>query len=323
MGWGNATGNTYGLHSIDSYAEAKAKYDGTKQIRGSDNIRPLGDRKYGHVAGITAGELTTDTSDSPLITLPLTPAYYAAKLYKTECVKWMKPVKGVERIEVSVGKWPSPTTAQFVNHSLPYPLHAQLSRHVIRINGWAVPEKGEESLVLEQTGEGGTWQAVNAQPEYTHNINRTKANAVRGRYKDFRNWLKGTLSLKEESFTAEEIKPCSAAASRFKKDHPYSQLVGCESAVAARFLSLISTPDDVADKYDRYMLAAVWVAWRHGRTRGRHDGNTGQWTYDYHLKMPAFDKVLLALHAEEVLVKSEVPRGTVKHDEYAAWVRED
>jgi len=71
------------------------------------------------------------------------------------------------------------------------------------------------------------------------------------------------------------------------------------------------------------MLAAVWVAGRHGNSTGRHNGNTGQWTYDYHLKMPAFDKVLLSLHAEEVLVKSELPRGTVKKDAYATWLREE
>jgi hypothetical protein len=306
MGWGNGTGNTFALRSINSYAEAKAKYDGTKQIRGSANIRPLGSRKYGHTAGIVC-ELTVDTS----------PNYYAAKLYQTECIKWWKPINGVERIEVSVANWPTPTTTQFVNYSLPHALHAQLSRHVIRINGWAVPRG--ESLVLENTGENGTWQAVNVQPEYTHNINRTKANAVRGRYKNFRNWLKGTLSLKNETFTEGEVQQCSDGEGQRHHNERYSSLIQCESAVATMFLDLISTPDDVDDKYDRYMLAAVWVAWRHGRSRGH--AVTGRWAYNYHMNMSEFDKVLLALHAEEVLVKSELPRGTVKHDYYSAWLR--
>jgi len=312
MGWGIGRGNTYGLHSIDSYAEAQKKYDETKQIRGSANIRPLGNRRHGHAAGITAGEMTTDTSNSPLITLPLTPAYYAAKLYHTECVKWVKPVNGVERIEVSVSNWPTPTTAQFINRVLPHPLTAELTRRVIRINGWVVPR--DKALIIELNPDN-TWQAVNAQPEHIHNINRRAANAVRGRYKDFRNWLKGTLSLKEGRFTEEAVELVT--------QEKLPELIGCTAEVAARFLSLISTPDDAADKYDRYMLAAVWVAGRHGNSTGRHNGNTGQWTYDYHLKMPAFDKVLLSLHAEEVLVKSELPRGTVKKDAYATWLREE
>jgi len=320
MGWGNSYGgNTYGLPSIDSYAQAQARYDKTKQIRGSANVRPIGKRTYGHTAQITAGALTPDTSNSPLITLPLTPAYYAAKLYRTECVKWMKPVNGVERFELSISSWPTPTTAQFINRVLPHPLTAELLRSVIRVNGWVIPRNSP--LILELNPDNNTWHALNAQTETTHNINRTAANAVRGRYKDFRNWLKGTLSLKEGRFTEEESKVCSAAPNEFKKDHPYSKLMGCKAETATKFLGLISTPDDAADKYDRYMLAAVWLAWRHGHRR--HNTDTASWSYDFHFNMPAFDKILLALHAEEVLVESELPRGTVKRDAYATWLREE
>jgi hypothetical protein len=86
MGWGNNNGGAMSaLPSFSTYAEAKRHYDNTKEIRGSNNIRPLGLRRAGHSMRIVSSQTTTQK-------------YIAAKLYQTECVRWMEPVEGGEQV---------------------------------------------------------------------------------------------------------------------------------------------------------------------------------------------------------------------------------
>lgn len=87
MGWGNSGRSSalYALPSFDTYAEAKKLYANTKEIRGSNNIRPLGLRRVGHSMSIVSSQATPQK-------------YIAAKLYQTECVRWMEPDEGGEQV---------------------------------------------------------------------------------------------------------------------------------------------------------------------------------------------------------------------------------
>ena len=284
--WGNAGYNTYGLHPNESYAEAQHTYNNTKPIRGSANVRPLGKRKYGHTAGITAAS-----------TEMLNPDYYAAKLYNTEVIKWLRPDDGIERMEITTGGWPTPTTAMFLNCATPYTMRAGLSRHVIRIDGWPIPRGG--ALKLEKRD--GQWQATNADLESVHKINRTKANEVRRRFKDFRNWLHGMLALREGMFDDEKV-------------------MVKNPRTASTILAYMTAPETDPDKYIKYTEALMWTVQNHGSTKGVGSYSGGTHRYVKFLTERQFDLMLMKLHAEEILVEEKLPRGTVKRDQYAGWL---
>lgn len=284
--WGNAGYNTYGLHPNESYAEAQHTYNNTKPIRGSANVRPLGKRKYGHQAGITAAKSSDQNPD-----------YYAAKLYNTEVIKWLRPDDGIERMEISTGGWPTPTTAMFLNCATPYNMRAGLSRHVIRIDGWPIPRGG--ALKLEKRD--GQWQATNAELESVHKINRTKANEVRRRFKDFKNWLHGMLALRENMFDDEKVMVKNLRT-------------------AASILEYMTAHDDDPAKYFKYTEALMWTVQNHGSTKGVGSYSGGTHRYVKFLTERQFDLMLMKLHAEEILVEEKLPRGTVKRDQYAGWL---
>ena len=296
MGWNHGSA-THGLHAVNTYADAQIKYDTTKEIRGSANVRPLGDRRYGHTANIV--------SSSPADT---NPDYYAAKLYNTDCIKWLRPDDGIERVIVSVGKWPTKTTCMFLDKTMPYTLGAVLSRFIIRVNGWPVPREGLLTLEFRED----KWQAADAQVEVVHKINRTKANEVRKRFKDFKNWLHGMLSLREGTF--EEVDPRMPIFN-----------VTATALDPATVIAFMSAPDSDPEKYDKYNKVMMWGARNYGNTRYVKTGGTGgtfpgPYKYTRFFTMKQFDLMLLKLHAEEVLVVEELPYGVVKADAYAKWL---
>jgi hypothetical protein len=293
MGWNNGSA-THGLKAIDTYADAQIKYNTTKEIRGSANVRPLGDRRYGHTANIV--------SSSPEDT---NPDYYAAKLYNTECIKWLRPDDGIERVIVSVDKWPTKTTCMFLDRTMPYKLGAVLSRFTVRVNGWPVPRQG--SLTLEFRED--KWQATDAQVEIVHKINRTKANEVRRTFKDFRNWLHGMLSLREGKF--EEIDPRMPIFS-----------VTATALDLTTVIAFMLAPDSDPEKYVKYDKVMMWGVLNYGNTKYINNGGMlgGGYKYTRFFTMKQFDLMLMKLHAKDVLIVEELPYGVVKTDAYAKWL---
>lgn len=310
MAWSNGGWNRHELPMLRDYEAAKQKYESTKPIRGrSDDTRPLGKRRT------TWMQITKGMEDGV--------EYYAAKLYNTECVKWY--ANG--NMEISVGGWATYTTRDFIAFVLPSSFKVALVRSEIRISGYRVPK--EKGLLLTTTPEHADsadiinnatlsathYRVQDPEQEYTYSINRAKKKEVFNRFKDFRDWLKGYLSLKEgfihhsESLTYEQLK--EAPFQHLMHRYPWSpELVSGVKQCRLQLIEWMQNKEGEID-YDKYIKAAAAIA----AAIGRWDINGKS------VEIKNFDKLLFKLHAPEILNVEAVPQGTTpKKNAYTAWV---
>lgn len=151
--------NTRGIRQIDSYEEAKYRYDNIKPIRGNPNdIRPLGDRNKQHMR-IVKGSCGD---------------YYAAVLYRTECVQWHSD----GRIVVNQGGWATDSTAAFVHAVSPFGCY-KMSGHL-----WVVPHSNYPYVPLTHTPQvfkniESKWCPENPPKPYVLTVNRKEAARIR------------------------------------------------------------------------------------------------------------------------------------------------
>ena len=160
----------------------------------------------------------------------------------------------------------------------------------------------------------GVWAVkdVETYREYTHKLNIPATNALKKQHKAFKDWFRGMLSLTEGKFDMEEALTALLLTST---SHPPNLIGNKDPYVKAQFMDLINAADSNPDKYVKWMRAAQWMALTMGtRLWGPNAGKMmlkGE---------KVFDTVLLALHADVVLVKTPLPLGKVKKDTYARWV---
>ena len=316
MGWGygNRGGKSDAILSLphfSTYAEAKKRYDNTKQIRGSDDVRPLGRRKEGHSFRIVEG---TDQ------VLPTPCPYVAAKMYSTECVRWIKPetTAGAEApqvITIATGGWHSPSTAAFIDQVLPSGLRAAREGGKVRVNGLIV--SNDHSMQWSRSnGEGWVLKDEVTYQEYTHKLNMPVANALKKQHKAFRNWLKGVISLKEYKFNRTEALAALGLPPHRSIDVP--NLIGNKDPeVKQRLMDLLNAADSDPEKYAKWMTVAGWIALVMGHTPWA--ATESERVVIMNHGVSSFDKVLLALHADAVLVRTPLPLGKVRKDTYARW----
>ena len=285
MSWAKVGCNTHKLPSIDSYAEVKARYEKTKPIRGRvEDVRPLGKRSSTHMQIKKIGD------------------NYALVLYNSNCVMWYPHVvdnltgKIEERVGVSVGNYyPTVSTADFLDNVLPLGLRASMQNNVMRVQGCPVPQhtsEQEDWLHFTNINNSG-WVAQNRTSEYVHRISRKAANDVRKRCAAFTDWAKGYLSLRESRIPNEEVAHIKYMS---KED------------VKETFKTAV-----YSDDYEQYVDAVLRLASREGRK-------------NYHsqtLTITVEDVMhwVLRVHADEVLVREELPHGVVKRDTYAKWLK--
>ena len=172
---------------ISTYMEALNKFDNTKPIKGrSDDPRPLGDRRNVDTYSIRKNIWTNAIE---------------LVLYRTPVIKFTVE----DEVIINIDNWPSASTCQFISRILP-----SVSAH--RVRGEVVlsfrdgskaklPARGE--LALVQTG-NGAWLPKVKQTMFDYRINRRGANNVRGRVSQFRDYLKGVVKLKTETFVLHE-----------------------------------------------------------------------------------------------------------------------
>ena len=310
MTWGHGNYNCHKLPKIYSYAQAEKLYNGTEPVRGSNNLRPLGKRRTTHMEIVKDVERDADGG--------VVANYYGARLYNTDCVKFMEPQEdGVEVIKVRTDTYETPTTAAFIRYVLPLG-GVELKLGSIRIQGHKIPKNGE--LTITTTKDEGWDKAVieGGEREYVHKINRKAANAVRKRYKPLLDWVRGTLSLKEGMFSEEELNDIGQQkflGGKFLGGLFRANFYATNAAYQQRrehFMNLIDAADDDPHKYDKYVVALHTVAHEFG-------------SFDYihrmkRLSVKGFEEALLRVHANEVLDRRELALGEVKRDPYKSWV---
>ena len=220
--------------------------------------------------------------------------------------------------------------------------------------------KGKDTLTL-RLDKSGNWSCVaGAKPQFAWHLNRQKAGEVRARYKEFSTYFKGMVSLRTEeihmqyynnslsgirvsiaelqnAFSVEKSDSTEPNSNndpdhiighmRWMHDQPQrhfnygSQRAGEYNEGMAQFLELIKSdqPEDV--KHLNFYKGALAVLMSGDRIyqRGQDDN-----TYITKAKpiVKALDTVLLKAHAEEVLVRKELPIGSVSKGAYDRWLPE-
>lgn len=167
------------IQRIRNYADAHALYEKTKPIRGSDNVRPIGARRDAHRYNIVKGI-----------------GVYKAFLYNTPVVEFRE---GGETIIKTHG-YNSALTMDFIAQVLGISAFRTRGQCVFTISGVKYVTSGYDGeLVLRNSGY--SYEVV-AQQEHKHYVvSRAGANTVRRRYSEFRQYLKGFLSLRTQTFT--------------------------------------------------------------------------------------------------------------------------
>ena len=152
--------STDGLHRIHSYPAAKQHYESITPIRGS-TIRPIGKRNKKHMQIVESNH-------------PINGHYYAAVLYRTECVRWYENGK----IQVRCEGWVSQSTAKFIDAVSPFYAHIQHNHLWVNDNAMNVTRDGLWFERSAADGVGG-WQCLNPPKYYINTPNKETTKRIR------------------------------------------------------------------------------------------------------------------------------------------------
>jgi hypothetical protein len=289
------------LPPLENYEQAKKKYESITPIRGSNNVRPLGDRRYGHTRYITEGNGGE---------------YYAACLYRTECVRYYRPeVKdGVttERIEVRHGRWDTVSTAAFLDRVLPSGLRAEKTNNAVRINGYAIGvDKHENGLLVLESINGAKWEIKNFAQEVIHKINRKRKAQVLKRHAPFLQWAKAYLSLMEDKISEQDLVAARGEVATLIKAERYARM--------RQTASLMLANEHDSDQFAKYQLAVALIAQKEGSLVWRGGVATDRTRVLYHNQLAEF---ICKLYARELLDEVKLEPGEIKADKYKSWLRD-
>ena len=320
-----------------TYALAKNLFDSIKPIRGrSPEIRPLGNRR---------------DADSYWVRMKGEDVEFV--LYKSAVITY-KPDGGVV---LTPDTYSTVSTHQFFDRVLGVDARASRQNSVIGLlnkkgevmNRYTV--RGKDTLTL-RLDKSGNWQCVEgAKPQFAWHLNRQEATNVRLRYKEFITYFKGMVSLRTEeiempyysttyqgirvslheiqqAFESELSEPDNILGTvQYIQDLPRrnynygSQREAEYREGIAWFIEAIKS-DQLEDvkhlNFYRGALAVLLTAERIYQ-RGQEDN-----TYIAKAKniTKALDTTLLRAHAEQVLVRKELPIGSVSKGTYEGWLPE-
>ena len=169
---------------IANYIEAYAKWNNTQPVRGrSDDIRPLGERRYVDTYSIRKN-IWTEAIE--------------LVLYQTPVIKFTAD----DEVVLNYGRWPSASTCQFITRVLSGVGASRVRGDVVlgfsTADGRVIQKLGEnEELVLVRGGDG-RWQPKQIKTMFDYRINRKEANNVRRDVSEFRKYLNGMVKLMED-----------------------------------------------------------------------------------------------------------------------------
>jgi hypothetical protein len=194
---------TQNLPRFLNYADALKRFNETVPIRGRANrIRPLGARQYADTFSIRQNQTNQNI----------------------ELVLWETPVITVrpdDTFVVTVGKWSSSSTHQFISHCLQIGCWSESKQTVLRITGKSIVLPKEKHVTLKRAAVGNKfyWEVVDAPDIFTDVLNMKKANALIKRHKDFMDYCKNMVKLRKDSVgniavNDTELREISAATPR-------------------------------------------------------------------------------------------------------------
>lgn len=171
--------------SVLSHRQAKQIHDSTKPIRGRvPEIRPLGERR-----NVDTYSVRMNGDDVEFV------------LYQTPVITFK--VNG--EIVLAVAGWSSVSTHQFIKQVLGLRARGKGSSSVITVRGqdYTITDNGKLTLRIEN----GQWEVLQHEVLYGYKANRKALTTVRSRYSEFRKYLKGFASLRQEERVLYEGRP--------------------------------------------------------------------------------------------------------------------
>ena len=291
-----------------TYADAKAKHDTTKPIRGrSPEIRPLGARR-----------------DVDVYSVRMSGANVEFVLYKTPVITYLPNGD----VAIKTDGWSSVSTHQFICQVLGVKCYGSRRNTVMEARGsdgevskYTIPkDKG-----LTMIHAGGNWRITQFNTIYEYRLNRKAVNQMRKKYADFLRYVKGMVSLRSEMVEphrwARRQKPYAAVVIG-QDELPQLARAGTIHGLRIEFEELLRADQPEDTRHLSYNKAfGLAVQWALSLSRS-NSVNVGT------VKLPAdevlglIDELLLRAHAQDVLVWSELKVGQVPSGKYKGWMPE-
>jgi hypothetical protein len=290
-----------GIRRLHSYAEALAKFNDTKPIRGRTDItRPMYPLGHRHRVDSFWMQKCPLTQDVELF------------LYRTPVVSY----KPDGRIAIKSDGWDTVSTAQFiveVTGMQSYIYDRNLCVSIWTQEGcenYRVPANGTLTFVKDN----GQFKYVDGAPTaYTHKVNRKAINQKRKQYKEFKQYALAMLKLRDGQFSKEEREAVGLGGGYVPDGithingytWAYDQFAKTVPIVQQWMLA------DHEEKHNDYYKAFIVFA----ASFGTH-GSITRDAFD-----AGFNYFILGLHRDEVMDIEVVPLGQVKKDNYGKYFR--
>jgi hypothetical protein len=271
-------------------------------------------------------------------------------LYKTPVITY----KPSGEVMLFTDAYNTVSTHQFFERVLG--VGANSSRHtsVITLGDKRYTIRGMDKLTLKLDA-SGNWQCVEgAKTQFSWHLNRREATNVRTRYKEFITYFKGVVSLRTEeykpryatrgdagykgvcislhelqqAFESQKTDPdfivgnLQYIASAPQRQFNYgTQQAGVYKEGIESFIQLIKAEQPEEIKHTNFYKGALAVLMTCERIYPMGmDDNT--YTLKSNNAVKALDNIILKIHASEVLLRKELPLGSVSKGTYDAWLPE-
>lgn len=291
---------------VSTYAQAKQIHDDTKPIRGrSVDKRPLGQRRDADNYWVRMDGENGENVEF--------------MVYGTACITWRPD----GTVALYTGGWHSQTTHQFFERVLGVGARGFNGGSLIGVNG-----KGyisSSSLIIERTtteeymfSGSRNWRYVEgAVTQYSNKLNRAAANGVRARHKEFAAYLKGLVKLRAEAYTPQYSETSLHTLRLSEQEVEFGTGRGTPRHLLSGFKALITSNQPEDTKLENFYMGAlrVLLSLKSNMIRGQE----GRVVYLAGLNKE-LNEVLLEAHADEVIVRTELPLGEVSRTPYDKWV---
>lgn len=298
------------IKRIVTYEEAKLRYEQIKPIRGrAADVRPLGVRK----------------NDSYRIAKRVNPlsdiTSYQCFLYRTPVIEF-KPDGDVE---INLGGWGSTATRGFIERVLYLNCYSKNGSNVLCLGSKSevVLHPTKTTVVRRLEVYPFTWELASSEPVYETQLNKKKANNVRGRYSEFEKYLKGMVNLRteqrESNTTYRGQKYILPPSIRFDRAE-FTEMAARGFGVRTEGfpVELMANDQPEESKHSNFYKAVLELALAN---RGGNFPGGGEVHVQSDVMLPRFRETVYRHHKDEVFEKVLLPVGKAASKKYDSWVK--
>ena len=297
------------VKQIQTYAEAKLRYEQIKPIRGkAGDVRPLGVRRnHQYRIAKRVSPLSGQVS-------------YQCILHSTPVVVF-KPDGDVE---ININGWATALTRLFIGRILHLHCYTKYQSTMLSLNHSSEVVLHNAKTTVIRRGEDFPfrWELVSSEPVYETQMNKKKANSVRAQYSEFEEYLKSTVKLREET-RLEDYQGGKYVYKRitFRNDEFAEAGVFGESEVRSFPVELMTNDQPEENKHTNFYKAALELVMTiRGGARVRLFKGP-----EMHLEsdsiLPKFREIVYRHHSAEVFEKVLLPVGKAPSKKYDSWVK--